>query len=224
MTINSKIALVFGASGLVGSHLIDFLLINKSFDLVKIFVRKKLDIKSNKIVQIISDFKNSDELSKDIDGDAVFCCLGTTIKKAGTQANFRKIDYELPLEIAKIALCNGVPSFLIVSAIGSDNNSSNFYLQTKGQLENDLMVLPFESLSIFRPSILVGYRNEFRFGEKIAVVFMKGLNPLMFGRLKKYRSIDAQKVAKAMSTVASNENYGIQIFESDEIENIASGK
>ena len=150
----------------------------------------------------------------------MFCCLGTTIAAAGSKEAFRKIDFDLPVKIAEEASKNNIFSFLIISSLGADTKSSNFYYKTKGEMEKTIQKFSFRKISILRPSMLLGGRKEFRLGEIIGKELMRALSFVFVGSLKKYKAIHAQNVAKAMVEIANND-FGKTIFESDEIRNIA---
>ena len=211
----SKTAILLGASGLVGSELLKLLLENTEYDKVKIFVRTSLSVQHPKLEEIIFDVDSVSNLESQITGDVLFCCLGTTIKVAGSQEAFRKVDYSLPLLFANIAKKNGVEKFLLVSSLGADKSSSNFYLRVKGEVEAALGSIGFKTLIIVRPSMLLGKRKQFRFGELIGKAVMKSLSFVFIGKLRKYKAIEATKVAKAMSILSIQESQGFQIFESD---------
>jgi uncharacterized protein YbjT (DUF2867 family) len=147
----------------------------------------------------------------------VFCALGTTIAKAGSQAAFRAVDYELPMRAARAAKEAGVEQFLLVSSVGADPGSSNFYLRTKGELERDLAALKLPALHIFRPGLLLGQRQEFRLSEAFAQRIGPLLNPVMMGPLRKYRSVRAKTVGEAMVAAALRGGNGIFIYHYDEI-------
>jgi uncharacterized protein YbjT (DUF2867 family) len=217
----TKIAIIFGATGLIGKNLLDKLILDQSYDKIKIFVRRKPSLSHAKVEVQVSDLVDIIKLKDLIKGHDVFCCLGTTISKAGSQDAFRKIDYELPTEIAMMAAENKVNGFYVVSSLGADFNSSNFYLRTKGEMEEAVKKSGINSIGIFRPSLLLGKRDEFRFGETLGKATMKLINPLLFGNLKKYRGIEAADVAKAMVAIARKNKTGANIFQSDEIQKIA---
>ena len=149
--------------------------------------------------------------------DDVFCALGTTIAKAGSQAAFRKVDYEIPLQIAELALHNGATQFILVSSLGADATSSFFYSKVKGELETALQKMKFDSLLIFRPSILLGDRNEQRLGEEVGKFFAEKLTFLFAGPLKKYKGTPANLLAKTMVNVAQEKGKGVRIIENVEI-------
>ena len=219
MTENLKTAIIVGATGLVGSHLLERLIQDARYGKIVLLSRRQHDLTSSKIDTVITDF-SSDQLLKDsMVGDEVFCCLGTTIKKAGSQENFRKIDLELPLKVAEHAVANKVPGYYLVSSLGASSRAMNFYGKTKGQLEEALKHLNIERLAIFRPSLLLGKRPAYRFGESVATAVMPLLNPFLIGSLKKYRSIHADAVAAAMVNIA-NSDHAQTIYESDEIQQL----
>ena len=149
--------------------------------------------------------------------DDVFCALGTTIRTAGSQEVFRRVDYDLPLAVADHALKFGARQFVLVSSIGADAKSKNFYLRTKGEVEDALRRLPFKTLHIFRPSFLMGKREESRLGESIAVPLAKGLQFVLIGGLRRYRPISAEKVGRAMVAAAKGDRQGTFIWQFDEI-------
>lgn len=149
--------------------------------------------------------------------DDIFCALGTTIKKAGSQAAFRKVDYDAIVNVARAGVEAGAKRFVLVSSIGADPKSGNFYLRVKGETEQTVAALPFEAVHIMRPSLLLGERQESRAGEGIARRTMPLLNGLLFGPLRKFRAIPAQTVAGAMVGVAGLTVTGVHIYEYDEI-------
>jgi uncharacterized protein YbjT (DUF2867 family) len=215
-----RTALLLGASGLVGSHVLELLLRNPAYTKVIIAVRKKLPLINEKLDQQVVDFDNLEEHSSAFKADDVYCCLGTTIKQAGSQAQFRKVDHDYPIAAAKLALEQGAKRYLIISALGADKSSLIFYNRVKGQVEDHLKKMGYQSLHIFQPSLLVGHREQPRAGEKIAEKVMKGTAFLLQGPLKKYRAIDAETVAFAMVHSALQNTPGIHTHQSDEIQAI----
>lgn len=212
-----KTVLIAGSTGLVGSHLLSILLNSTSIEKVYTLVRKKQELEHQKLVQIVFDFNNEDAYKNLPATDAVYCCLGTTIKKAGSQEKFKQVDFQYPYLLAKTAKTS---IYNLVSAMGADSNSSIFYNKVKGELEDELKKLNFGTLNIFQPSLLVGNREEFRLGEKIAIAIMPKLDFLLVGGLKKYRSIKAEDVAKAMYKATIN-NLKSKTYTSDEIQALA---
>ena len=211
-----KTALVFGSSGLVGSHLVRLLNKNSIYEKIKLFVRSTSEIKTSKIEIINTDFNNLSNHKEDINGDDCFFCIGTTKKNTPDKDEYRRIEYDIPVEIAKIAKSNSINSFFYVSSGFADSKSSSAYLKNKGQVEEELIKLNFSILGIMRPSFLVGNRKEKRPGEEVGIFFFKIFSPLLLGPLKKMRPIQSEKVAKVMIKVA-NENLKKTIFESNEI-------
>ena len=215
-----KTALVFGSSGLVGNHLVRLLNKNSIYKKIKLFVRSTSEIKTSKIEIINTDFNNLSNHKEDINGDDCFFCIGTTKKNTPDKDEYRRIEYDIPVEIAKIAKSNSINSFFYVSSGFADSKSSGAYLKNKGQVEEELIKLNFSILGIMRPSFLVGNRKEIRAGEELGIFFFKIFSPLLLGPLKKMRPIQSEKVAKVMIKVA-NENLKKTIFESNEIAELA---
>lgn len=210
-----KTAIVIGGTGLVGSNIVTQLSDSNFYSKIILLVRKKANINLPKVEECIINFDNID--TSFIIGDDVFCAIGTTIKKAGSKENQYKIDCEYPFKIAKIAKVNNAKQFIVVSSLGSNSKSSNFYLRTKGELEEKISALNFETFIILRPSFILGDRKEFRLGEKIAVVFAKILSPLFIGAFKKYKGVNASSIAKKMISSANEKLIGKHIIESDKI-------
>lgn len=215
---NSKIALIAGSTGLVGGFLLNYLLNNSNYSKVIALVRKKQNTIHQKLEQIVFDFENQESYSQLPKVHSIYCTLGTTIKKAGGKDNFIKVDYAYPLALAKFGKEFGTEKFSIVTTMGADASSLVFYNKVKGEVEADIQKLNYPILHVFRPSLLLGNRAEIRVGEKVGEVFMQIFNPFLAGNLKKYRSIKADDVAKAMNVA---ENKGIHIYLSDEIQKMA---
>jgi len=215
-----KKAIIAGASGAIGNSLLKQLLTNEVYTEILVLVRKDLGIQHPKLQQLVLNFEDISKYAAQITGDVVFCCLGTTKSQTPDEAEYKKIDYQYPLDIAWIAQTNGARSYHLISAIGADKNSSTFYIRTKGEVERDLKAVPFESIHIYRPSLLDGERTQQRTLEKISNVIMRVINPLLFGSLKKYRSIKVSTVARAMIINSMNENRGVFVYESDLVQEI----
>ena len=211
-----KTALLFGASGLVGSHLLNQLIKDTNYSKIKLFVRSVTEIIDPKVEIIKTDFNNLQNHKEDVKGDDCFFCIGTTKKNSSDKDEYRRVELDIPKEIAKIAKLNLVNSFIFVSAIYTNPNSSGDYVKFKGLVEEELKRLNFPKLALMRPSFLMGDRKEKRVGEKIGIFVFKLLSPLLLGPLKKMRPINAETVAKAMIR-AANENLEKNIFESNEI-------
>ena len=211
-----KTALLFGSSGLIGGHLLNILIQNNDYNKIKIFVRSELKIKESKIEIIKADFNDLKKHTEDIKGNDCFFCIGTTKKNSPDKNEYKRIERDMPLEIAEIAKANSVNSFIYVSSGFADPKNSGAYLRYKGEVEEELKKLNFSKLGIMRPSFLMGNRKEKRIGEKIGIFLFKLLSPLFLGPLKKMKPIKAEEVAKAMINVAQKD-YEQIIFESNEI-------
>ena len=211
-----KTALLFGASGLVGSHLLNQLIKDTNYSKIKLFVRSVTEIIDPKVEIIKIDFNNLQNHKEDVKGDDCFFCIGTTKQNSSDKDEYRRVELDIPKEIAKIAKLNLVNSFIFVSAIYANPNSSGDYVRFKGLVEEELKRLNFPKLALMRPSFLMGDRKEKRVGEKIGIFVFKLLSPLLLGPIKKMRPINAETVAKAMIR-AANENLEKNIFESNEI-------
>jgi len=210
-------AIIIGTTGLIGNHLTDLLEKDDFYAEIEVWVRKSFETTSPKTTVKIIDF---DHLPEMINTNHVYCCIGTTIKKAGTWEAFRKIDFDIPVNIAKRCMQGNVEKLLIISSLGADQKSANKYLQTKGEMENTILQYTIPSVSFLRPSLLLGKREEFRLGELIGKFFMQAIAMLLIGKFKKYRGIQASTVAKAMFLIAKANDPGIRFIESDEIESI----
>jgi len=215
--VNLKNAIIAGSTGLVGSALVSQLIQDESFESVILFLRKQNGSNHPKIKPVIVDFDNLENNAYSDTPTHAYCCLGTTIKKAGSKDAQYKIDHDYVIAFAKVCKQMGVKTFSVVSSLGANFESKNFYLNTKGQMEEDLKSLGFETLIIVRPSLLLGNRNEFRLGEKIASFCMKLFSPFFIGSLKKYKGIQDVAVAKAMIYYSSFSNKGTFIHENDEL-------
>ncbi|MDC0862157.1 NAD(P)H-binding protein [bacterium] len=211
-----KTALVFGSSGLIGGHLLNQLIKNDNYDKIKIFVRSEPEINDPKVEIIKTDFNNLENHREVIKGDDCFFCIGTTKQNSPDKNDYRRVELDVPKEIAQIAKLNSVNSFVFVSSGYADPKSSGDYLKFKGEVEEELKRLNFLKLGIMRPSFLLGDRKEKRVGEKIGIFVFKLLSPLFLGPLKKMKPIHSATVAKAMIAITQNESSQI-IFESNEI-------
>ncbi|OAB36814.1 nucleoside-diphosphate sugar epimerase [Paenibacillus macquariensis subsp. defensor] len=211
-------AIVLGATGLVGGFVVNELLNRAEYDVVKVLVRRPLGIQHPKLKEILVDWDTLDqhqELFEDVLD--VFCCLGTTIKKAGSQEQFRKVDFEYPLVAAQLAHAAGVRQFLMVSAMGADPMSKMFYNRIKGDVEDAVSKVGLPAVHLFRPSLILGERDNKRMAEAISAKLMTSLDFLFRGKAAKYRAIPAEVVASAMVSIALMGPTGVHIYPNDVI-------
>ena len=216
-----KTALVFGSTGLVGGHLIDQLIKNENYNKIKLFVRSEIIINDLKVEIVKTDFNNMEKHKEEMTGDHCYFCIGTTKQNSPDKDEYRRVELDLPKQIAQITKSNSVNSFVFVSSGYADPNSSGDYLKFKGLVEEELKRLSFNKLGIMRPSFLIGDRKEKRLGEKLGIFVFKLLSPLFLGPLKKMKPIQSEKVAKAMIKI-SNGDFKQQVFESNEIVEISN--
>ena len=209
----TKTALVLGATGLIGDILTHRLVESSLYQTVTVLVRRPLGWQHPRLQEITFDFDTPDALP--VQADDLFCCLGTTMKKAVSKGAFQKVDYQYPLDIARLGQQAGASQFSIVTSMGADGQSTFFYNRVKGEVERDLPNLQYPTLLIFRPSVLLGHRNENRLLEKIAEGAMRLFSPLIPA---KYKGIDASKVANAMLVTAQQGLVGKHVFESDALQ------
>jgi len=193
-----KKALIIGATGLVGNHCLRLLLDDDRYNLVTALTRKKLDINHPKLQNAVVDFDDIKSWEQYCEANDVFSVMGTTIAKAGSKENFRKVDFEYPLAIARKAKELGAKGHVLVSALGADANSPIFYSKTKGELEQEITQLGFATNVILQPSLLIGERTEKRTAEKLSQLLFIKLEFLFVGPLAKYKGVRAEDVAQAM--------------------------
>ena len=216
-----KTALLFGSSGLVGGHLLNQLIKDTNYSKIKLFVRSVPEISDPKVEIIKTDFNSLENHKEDIKGDDCFVCIGTTKKKSPDKDEYKRVELDIPKEIAKIAKSNLINSFIFVSALYANPKSSGEYIRFKGLVEEELKELNFPKLGIMRPSFLIGNRKEKRASETIGIFVFKLLSPLLLGPLKKMKPIHSETVARAMIAVIQNDTQQT-IFESSEISEISS--
>ncbi|MFF2909454.1 NAD(P)H-binding protein [Paenibacillus sp. NPDC057934] len=220
----SRIAMVLGATGLVGKAVTQELLRRGAWDEIRVLVRRPIGIKHPLLKQTIVDWEQLSRYREQFRGvQVMFCCLGTTIKTAGSQSSFERVDLGYPLEAAAIAKEEGVRQLLAVSSIGADVKSRNFYSRTKGRAEEGLIATGFHGLHLFRPSLLLGQRKEFRLGERVAARLMTALDFAMVGKAAKYRAIHGETVARAMVNISLAGTAGVHIYPNDVIHVIGKG-
>lgn len=220
--LGSSIALIAGASGLIGSSLVQILLESDRYKTVVSVGRKPLDLQHPKLQNEVIDFDALPQVASSTQPTDVFCCLGTTIKKAGSQEAFKKVDYTYVLNLARYAEKIGARRFLVVSSVGANPEASVFYSRVKGEMERDVSQLSIPEIHIFRPSILLGKREEFRLGERIAGGLATLIKPLFIGSMAKYKPAKAEVVAKAMHSATAQKNSGIHYYEGNQIPELAN--
>ena len=209
--IMNKTATIIGASGLIGSELLALLLKDETYTNVRVIVRRTLPIKQKKLEQVIIDFSDIGALQSAIDGsEVVFCSIGTTNKKVnGDKDAYQKVDYDIPVNSAKACAKAGVEIFVLISAVGANAASNNFYLNLKGRVEVEIKKIGIDYLYILQPSVLIGKRNEKRLGEQIGQVIISFLSPLLIRSFQKYKPIKASAIARVMLILAKGNKAGI---------------
>ena len=222
--MQAKTAVLLGATGLTGSYLLSLLLDDKRYERVRVIVRKPISITHPKLEVKIVDFSNESQYKDAIgQGDIIFCCIGTTMKNVnGNKTLYRQIDYDIAVNAAKSGIENGFTDYLLISAIGANANASNFYVQLKGEVENAVKALPYKTIYIFRPSLLMGNRKENRTGEKNFQAIMPAFTFLMVGSLQKYKPIHIITLAKAMQNAPFANSSGVHTVEYKQIKNLAN--
>lgn len=215
-----RTALLAGATGLVGRHVLEFLIADSVYGKITVLARRKTGVESSILEEKILDFSNLEDSHIPEGTTDVFCCLGTTMAKAGSRDQFYEVDFEHCIRLAQIAKRKQVRNFLVVSAMGADSDSLFYYNRVKGEMEEALSALNFPYLGIFRPSLLEGDRKEFRFGEQIALAVSRVFVPAFIGPLQKFAPVKASAVAFSMVHEAKKNRSGIEVFESDVIQKI----
>lgn len=215
-----RTALLLGATGLVGGHCLDLLLEEPAYREIRSIGRRPVEREHPRLVQTITELDRLEEHAELFAVDDVFCCLGTTIRSAGSREAFRRVDVEYPATAARLAATAGADRFLVVSALGADAESRVFYNRAKGEMETIVRRHPFQAVWILRPSLLLGDRQEERLGERLGALLARPLEPLLRGPLRRYRPIAARSVAIAMLRLALDEDTG-GVVESDEIARLA---
>jgi len=217
--MSEKTATLIGATGLIGGELLSLLLDDDHFEKVRILVRRPFSRNHPKLEKKLVDFTDADSLLVDLDeSDTVFCTIGTTMKKVkGNKDAYRKIDYDIPVNIARYCKVMNCKNYILVSAVGADSQSRNFYLKLKGEVEDIVRKVGLESTYIMRPSILLGKRHEFRFGESISVPLVKKISFLL---PSKYKPIEATEVARAMLAAAKISEKGFFVCEYNQMKRL----
>lgn len=215
-----KRAIVYGATGLVGTHILETLLNHDDYEQITIVVRKNPDFRHPKLNTVIGDFHSFESAVQNIDTDEVYIALGTTRKKTPDKKAYYQVDHDYPVLAAKTAKENGAKTVLLVSSIGANVKSSAFYTRTKGEAERDIAALQLEHTYIFRPSLILGDRKEKRPLENISKVVWKAISPLFFGKSSRYKAIEAKTIAVAMVNAANRQNDKIAVFYWKEMMNL----
>lgn len=212
-----RTALLLGATGLVGGHCLELLLGDGTWERVTVVARRPSGRSHPRLREVVADFDRLDQAADAFAADDVFCCLGTTIRKTGSQDAFRRVDHEYVVRSAELAREQGAKRFLLVTAMGADPGSRVFYNRVKGEAERDVTALPFEGVALLRPSLILGDRAERRTAEALAQKAAPILSPLLVGPLRRYRAIPAPTVARAMVRLAKERFAGVRVVENDEI-------
>jgi uncharacterized protein YbjT (DUF2867 family) len=215
-----RVAVLAGATGLVGGHCLPLLLQSTHYHQVIALVRRPLDLQHPKLRQIVADFERL-PLLPEFAGTDVFCTIGTTMRQAGSREAFRKVDFDAELAYATTVSQAGARQFILVSSVGANAHSSTFYLQIKGELEEAVKALPFRSIHIFRPSFLAGDRSSDRTAERLSTTVAKALDFAFIGKFRNYSPVEADDLAAAMLAVARKEDPGVHIHEYEQILSLA---
>lgn len=215
-----KKAILFGASGFIGTFLLEELLNSVDYEQVTIVVRKPLNVNHPKLKMLLGDYKSLPDLSAVMVADEIFIALGTTLKNTPDKAEYYQVDHDYPVLASKMMKEKGASAVFIVSAIGADAKSKIAYLKTKGEMELDIILLDFEHTHIFRPSMLMGNRKEHRPFEKSFMKIWSVLGRVFIGRLNKYRGIEGKDVAKAMVHAAKHPSEKIKYYYWEEMHKI----
>lgn len=213
-------AVVIGATGLVGRHLVDQLLEDERYGRVTAFTRRKMDVEHEKLQNLVIDFEDINQYADTCTGHDFFSCLGTTRRKAGNKTNQYRVDYLYQLEFARMAAKNRMDNYVLVSAAGANANSSLFYNRIKGSLEKEVQKLFFKNTTILRPSVLTGKRGEFRLAEQMGILALKTFS--FIKSIKPYKPIHGSIVARAMIEVANSGQEDLFIYELDDLFKLAA--
>lgn len=208
-------ATVIGSTGLIGSYLVEQLQQNSAIETIRVLVRRPVQFTESKVEMKLVNFADPESFKLAIDGsDVVYCAVGTTQKKVkGDKEAYRKVDYDIPVQAARFCAETGCQKFLLVSSVGASSKSNNFYLKLKGEVEDDIKLLPLKMIAIFRPSMLLGDRKESRPAEKVGQMIMPIFSFLLAGSWRKYKPIHARDVAAAMIRASLQHDEGFYLYE-----------
>ncbi|WP_117880839.1 NAD(P)H-binding protein [Aureibaculum luteum] len=216
-----KTAILIGATGLTGNILLHKLMEDTRYNTIKLFSRTKIEGLPNKVTQFVGDLLNLEQFKEDFKGDEVYCCIGTTAKKTPDKELYKQIDYGIPVAAAKLSKENNITTFLVISAMGANKESSVFYNRTKGEMEHDVLEQNIIHTYILRPSLIGGERKERRILEKVSLVVFKIIQPLFIGKFKQYKIINPESIAQAMLNLANRTSNAEVIITSDDIKKLA---
>ena len=219
---SKKSALLLGATGLIGGYVLQRLLNDPAYGEVRVLTRRPLEVTHEKLHTFQVDFDRLDDHADRVRGHDVFSCLGTTMRKAGSRKAFYRVDFTYAYETARLAVENGANQLLLVSSVGADPQSLFFYSRVKGQLEEAVQELPFWAVHIFRPSVLLGERNENRWGEELAGRIGRTVDSVTGGLLSRYRPIEAEVVAEAMVSAAQRLEAGTHLYPNELLQELAA--
>ena len=222
--MSEKIAAIIGATGMIGNYLVEALLRDNYFDIVRVVVRRPYQNTNQKIEVKLVDFNNAESFKLALEGcETIFCCIGTTQKNVkGDKEQYRKIDFDIPLKAARFGKEVGCEKFVIVSSVGAHSRSSTFYLRLKGELENAIDAVGLDTVHIMQPSMLLGKRKENRTGESLLQNSIKLISGLFIGSLRKYKAIHGKTVAAAMMNAAKKSDNGFFRYTYDQIINLSN--
>jgi len=216
-----KTAIILGATGLTGGMLLQQLLEDDRYGKIKLFSRNSVEKKHPKIEEHLIDLFKLEEHKDKFTADEVFCCVGTTKKKTPDHNTYTKIDRGIPVTAARLCKANNIDTFLVVSALGANPKSRVFYNRIKGKMEKEVLEQEIKNTYILQPSLITGERKESRSFEKVGKVMLNFINPFFLGTLRKYKSISAESIARAMVAIANKPELDVERIPSDEIKNIA---
>lgn len=211
-----KTALLAGATGLIGSQLLPMLLASERYSKVIVVGRRAVPTVHPKLTQVVIELDRLEDVRLQLIADDVYCCLGTTMRQAGSKEAFFKVDFLYVVNLAAITAANFAAQFLVVSSMGADADSLIYYSRVKGEMEAAVQQAPFRAIHIFRPSLLLGERTQPRLGERVGAAVLRVLQPLLRGPLQKYRPVTGAAVAAAMLRAAEDDGGGVRVHESGE--------
>lgn len=223
MENNGKIAIILGATGETGKILLKLLLEDQRYTKLIVFGRRSVGFTNDKLQEFIIDLFELDKYQSQFIADEVFCCIGTTKAKTPNKDDYRKIDYGIPTISARLCSENKIDTYLVISALGANADSRVFYNRVKGEMEMEVLARNIPNTYILQPSLIAGPREEKRAMEYLGKLMFRLLNPLLFGRFKKYRSIESSSIANAMIWLA-NGSYKSGIIRSDQIQALGESR